>query len=70
MRNAASSLPRISWSDRLRPALRSLTGWIWTCAERSAQRRALMDLDDDRLRDIGLSRSEARAEAEKPFWWR
>jgi uncharacterized protein YjiS (DUF1127 family) len=70
MRNAASSLPSISWSDRLRPALRSLTCWIWTCAERSAQRRALLDLDDDRLRDIGLSRSEARAEAEKPFWWR
>jgi uncharacterized protein YjiS (DUF1127 family) len=29
-----------------------------------------MELDDDRLRDIGLSRSEVRAEAEKPFWWR
>jgi uncharacterized protein YjiS (DUF1127 family) len=70
MRNAAFSLPRISWSDRLRPTLRSLTTWIWTCAGRSAQRRALVELDDDRLRDIGLNRSEAQAEAGKPFWRR
>jgi uncharacterized protein YjiS (DUF1127 family) len=29
-----------------------------------------MELDDDRLRDIGLNRSEAQAEAGKPFWRR
>jgi uncharacterized protein YjiS (DUF1127 family) len=39
-------------------------GWI----ERSRQRRALSDLDDRQLRDIGLSREAAQAEARKPFW--
>ena len=31
-------------------------------------RRMLDTLDDRLLRDIGASRSEARAEASKPFW--
>jgi uncharacterized protein YjiS (DUF1127 family) len=43
---------------------------LWTCAERSAQRRALAVLDDGRLRDIGRTREEAQAEAGKPFWRR
>jgi uncharacterized protein YjiS (DUF1127 family) len=37
------------------------------CA-RSRQRRALTDLDDRLLRDIGVSRSAAAREAAKPFW--
>jgi len=36
--------------------------------ERSRQRRALLKLDDRMLRDIGIARSEAEAEADKPFW--
>jgi uncharacterized protein YjiS (DUF1127 family) len=43
---------------------------LWRCAERSAQRRALAELDDDCLRDIGRTRAEAQAEAGKPFWQR
>jgi uncharacterized protein YjiS (DUF1127 family) len=39
-------------------------GWI----ERSRQRRALQDLDDHPLNDIGLSRDEARRECAKLFW--
>ncbi|NIE76559.1 DUF1127 domain-containing protein [Pantoea sp. Ap-967] len=31
-------------------------------------RRALLELDDDQLRDIGLSRQQAREEGRKPFW--
>jgi uncharacterized protein YjiS (DUF1127 family) len=42
--------------------------WLRTCAERSAQRRALARLDDHSLRDIGVARAEAQAEAAKPFW--
>ncbi len=38
----------------------------WT--ERRAQRRALRGLSDQMLQDIGRSRSEAEAEASKPFW--
>ena len=37
-------------------------------AERASQRRALAQLNDAQLRDIGLARDEAEAEAGKPFW--
>jgi uncharacterized protein YjiS (DUF1127 family) len=56
--------------DRLRRAFALLAGWLRACAERGAQRRALAELDDYRLRDIGLTRAEARIEAARPFWWR
>jgi hypothetical protein len=39
-------------------------------AERSAQRRALAELDDNRLRDIGCTRAEVLVAARKPFWRR
>ncbi len=32
------------------------------------QRRALLHLDDTMLRDIGLSRDAAEAEARRPIW--
>ncbi|AHG38791.1 hypothetical protein N018_00460 [Pseudomonas syringae CC1557] len=35
---------------------------------RWASRRALLELSDDQLRDIGLDFQQARAEALKPFW--
>ncbi len=41
---------------------------IWFWMERSRQRRALADLDDRLLRDIGLTRDEARRECANPFW--
>nr|WP_314875118.1 DUF1127 domain-containing protein [uncultured Pseudomonas sp.] len=31
-------------------------------------RRALLELDDEQLRDIGLSWEQARLEGSKPFW--
>lgn len=36
--------------------------------QRSRQRRALAELDDRLLRDIGLTCTQARREAAKPFW--
>jgi uncharacterized protein YjiS (DUF1127 family) len=36
--------------------------------DRQRQRRALLDLDDHLLNDIGVSRQAAIAEASKPFW--
>jgi uncharacterized protein YjiS (DUF1127 family) len=41
-----------------------LLAWI----ERSRQRRALGELDDHLLCDIGVTRDEARREAIRPFW--
>ena len=35
---------------------------------RRISRRALLELTDDELRDIGLDYSQARLEASKPFW--
>ena len=39
-----------------------------TWRERSQSRAALRNLDEQQLRDVGLSRREAEREARKPFW--
>ncbi len=39
---------------------------IW--AQRTRQRRQLMELDDQHLKDIGVSRVDALQEYHKPFW--
>jgi uncharacterized protein YjiS (DUF1127 family) len=36
--------------------------------QRRRQRNALLELDDRRLNDIGLTRDRARAESRKPLW--
>jgi uncharacterized protein YjiS (DUF1127 family) len=36
--------------------------------DRVRERRALLGLNDLQLRDIGISRADAGAEGEKPFW--
>jgi uncharacterized protein YjiS (DUF1127 family) len=38
------------------------------CYERQQQRRALRELDRHMLRDLGITREQAEAEARKPFW--
>ena len=39
-----------------------------TYGERSRSRRQLASLDHRMLMDLGLTRADALAEAEKPFW--
>lgn len=39
---------------------------VWP--ERRRQRLDLLELDDDRLRDLGIGRCEAEREGRKPFW--
>jgi uncharacterized protein YjiS (DUF1127 family) len=58
---AASSHRRLGWGLRF---LR----WCARCSERSRQRQALAELDDHALKDIGVTRQQAVAEAAKPFW--
>jgi uncharacterized protein YjiS (DUF1127 family) len=36
--------------------------------QRRRQRKALLELDDWRLNDIGLTRDRARKESRKPLW--
>ena len=52
----------------LRHAARRAFGTVWTWMERSRQRRALADLDDRLLEDVGISRSQVSREIAKPFW--
>lgn len=44
--------------------LRVLVAW----QVRANERAALASLDDAALKDIGLSRADVAAEADKPFW--
>ncbi|WP_137391789.1 DUF1127 domain-containing protein [Rhodoligotrophos defluvii] len=62
-----------SWTWRLSAGLwRGLARLVWLIIrdwpDRWCQRRDLRELDDHRLRDIGISRMEAQREARKPFW--
>ena len=41
---------------------------IRTWFERGRQRRALAELDDRLLRDIGVTFEQAKREAARPFW--
>ena len=62
---AASANPALPGdTGRLRQLVHLALRWI----ERSRQRNDLARLDAHLLRDIGVSREEARAEIEKPFW--
>jgi uncharacterized protein YjiS (DUF1127 family) len=52
------------------PSSNSLTVWPRALIARWRERRILEEMDDRMLRDIGISRSQALAEAAKPFWRR
>lgn len=49
----------------LRPALAALLSYL----EKRETRSNLRDLTDDQLRDIGVTRSEARTEVNKSWFW-
>lgn len=54
----------------LAAAMLAAFAWSVRCRERSAQRRALAQLDDRLLRDVGLNRIDVAAECGKSFWVR
>ncbi|QIB34335.1 DUF1127 domain-containing protein [Ancylobacter pratisalsi] len=66
VRHRTLSTPRhtISQAD----ALQSLVKRIHLCIQRSQQRSVLAELDDERLRDLGLSREDVARECAKRFW--
>jgi uncharacterized protein YjiS (DUF1127 family) len=73
LRNLAQSSATVGWRPSWHhgglmrfggAAVRAV--WFWL--ERSRQRRALAELDDHLLRDIGLTRDEAQRECANPFW--
>jgi len=48
--------------------VRLALAWLRRAVEVSRQRRALYQLDERALHDLGLSRADAWQEADKPFW--
>jgi uncharacterized protein YjiS (DUF1127 family) len=50
--------------------LAGLRRWCCHALELRRQRRALRDLDDHQLVDIGVTREQALCEAKKLFWRR
>jgi uncharacterized protein YjiS (DUF1127 family) len=61
-------LHQIDVGARKRGVLARLVAVVHRAQERTRQRRALSDLSDARLRDIGLTRHEVEGEIAKPFW--
>lgn len=65
-----AATPRSMWWHTLPARLRNVATAIRYLMERGRQRRALADLDDRLLRDIGLTRADVRDEYAKPIWLR
>jgi uncharacterized protein YjiS (DUF1127 family) len=67
------ALPRLSLPTSPRrggsaPQVRGLLATLDRWAERHRERRALLELSDHMLKDIGLSGADAWQEGRKPFW--
>jgi uncharacterized protein YjiS (DUF1127 family) len=65
---AAHVAPRFSFSVKFGDMLRTVLATPRLWARRWHDRRALLQLDDHMLRDIGLDRARAEATAARPFW--
>ena len=63
-RGHTQSLGRESGTERFMRFMRTVAFWN----ERARQRRALSQLSDDLLKDVGVSRADAMREARKSFW--
>ncbi len=77
LRNDPLAAPMIKGRTMAWWVLRTDHWRAWTMAaisivalwlERGRSRRVLATLDDHQLRDIGVSRDDARLESAKPFW--
>jgi len=70
--SSRSVTPKISLAQPPAVRIPSPLGWLKTLKQkhdRWQQRRALLDLSDHMLKDIGITREEAKREARKPFWY-
>ncbi len=65
---AARTLRLSARSAAARLGLRGVLARLRLWGALAAERRALSMLDDRLLRDIGLDRTDAAAEAARPFW--
>ncbi len=58
----------LSTAQSLRPARRSVFALIGDLAALYRQRRQLAQMSDLELSDIGVTRAQARAEADRSIW--
>jgi uncharacterized protein YjiS (DUF1127 family) len=54
--------------ERSRTSITSVLAWVETQLERRRSRRALLEMSDEQLKDIGISRGDAYREASRPMW--
>ncbi|RWC47465.1 MAG: DUF1127 domain-containing protein [Mesorhizobium sp.] len=54
--------------SRLVRVVRSLARWIDHLLDRRRSRLVLLEMTDDQLKDIGVSRCDAHREGIRPFW--
>lgn len=54
--------------SRLARLARSLARWIDYLLDRRRSRLALLEMTDDQLKDIGISRCDAHREGIRPIW--
>ena len=66
---AAGGLQAPAFTYRALAAVETFLGQVATFVEKSRTRRALRNLSDHQLRDIGITRYEANLEARRPFWY-
>ncbi|MFD2058758.1 DUF1127 domain-containing protein [Mesorhizobium calcicola] len=59
---------RRGFVSRLVHVVRSLAKWTDNLLERRRSRLVLLEMTDDQLKDIGVSRCDAHREAIRPFW--
>jgi uncharacterized protein YjiS (DUF1127 family) len=62
------STPAVAANHPLQWSLGALIDMLFAWHERARQRRVLLTLEDYMLKDIGISRTDAELEANKPFW--
>jgi len=62
------ALPEVGLGSAVRRGLIRIAEALLAWHDRARERHALMQLSDEMLRDIGISRGQAHGEAAKPFW--
>jgi uncharacterized protein YjiS (DUF1127 family) len=65
LKTAARSLPSLPSPMQVLVRLADLVA-VWE--RRARERRTLSEMSEHMLKDLGISRVDARRESEKPFW--
>ena len=60
--------PRASFVRRITIVIRSFFAWLDYLADRRRGRLALLELTDEQLKDIGISRADAYREGSRAPW--